>query len=93
MHRVTQCKASPDYQLWLRFDDGIEGSVFLGNLLEIGAFSPWRDGENFCRAAGEAGGGTVGGGGGYRAGPGHSLPGPVFEQGQGIRIVGAGSGD
>lgn len=51
MHRVTQCKASKDYRLWLKFEDGVEGSVFLGNLLEIGAFDAWRDVEQFCRVA------------------------------------------
>lgn len=51
MHRVTECRASPDYRLWLRFDDGLEGSVFLGNLLEVGAFSAWRDVAQFCRAS------------------------------------------
>jgi len=30
MHRVTECKASPDYKLWLKFEDGLEGSVYLG---------------------------------------------------------------
>ncbi|OGA04591.1 MAG: hypothetical protein A3H35_17710 [Betaproteobacteria bacterium RIFCSPLOWO2_02_FULL_62_17] len=50
MHRVTQCKASRDYRLWLRFDDGVEGSVFLGNLLEVVAFRAWRDVEQFCGA-------------------------------------------
>ena len=34
MHKVMQCRASRDYRLWLRFDDGLEGSVFLGNMLE-----------------------------------------------------------
>jgi Protein of unknown function (DUF2442) len=51
MHRVTECKASRDYQLWLRFEDGLEGSVFLGNLLDVGVFSSWRDVDQFCRAA------------------------------------------
>ena len=51
MHRVTQCRASSDYRLWLRFDDGLEGSVFLGNLLEVRAFSAWRDIEAFCRVS------------------------------------------
>jgi uncharacterized protein DUF2442 len=59
MHRVTECKASPDYSLWLRFDDGVEGSVFLGDLLDVGAFSAWRDVEQFCRAAVDACGATV----------------------------------
>jgi hypothetical protein len=51
MHRVTECKASRDYRLWLRFEDGLEGSVFLGNLLDVGVFSVWRDVDQFCRAA------------------------------------------
>ena len=51
MHRVTACKVEEDYKLWLRFDDGLEGSVFLGNLLEIGAFKLWRDQDQFRRVA------------------------------------------
>jgi len=49
VHRVTECRASRDYTLWLKFDDGQEGSVFLGDLLEVGAFSAWRDVDQFCR--------------------------------------------
>jgi hypothetical protein len=45
--RITACKAEDDYRLWLRFEDGIEGRVFLGNLLEIGAFQLWRDVREF----------------------------------------------
>jgi hypothetical protein len=29
----------------------MEGSVFLGDLLEVGAFGAWRDVEQFCRVA------------------------------------------
>jgi len=47
MRRITECKAEEDYRLWLRFDDGLEGSVSLGNLLEIGAFKLWRDVREF----------------------------------------------
>jgi hypothetical protein len=47
MRRITECKAEEDYRLWLRFDDGVEGSVSLGNLLEIGAFKLWRDVREF----------------------------------------------
>ena len=47
MHRVTACKAEEDYMLWIRFDDGLEGSVFLGNLLEICAFQLWSDVREF----------------------------------------------
>jgi Protein of unknown function (DUF2442) len=45
--KITACKAEDDYKLWLRFEDGLEGSVFLGNLLEIGAFQLWRDVREF----------------------------------------------
>ena len=45
--RITACKAEEDYKLWLRFEDGLEGRVFLGNLLEIGAFQLWRDVREF----------------------------------------------
>ena len=50
-HRVTACKAENGYRLWLRFEDGVEGSVFLGNLLEIGAFQLWRDVREFAKVS------------------------------------------
>jgi len=59
MHRVTDCKASRDYMLWLKFEDGLEGSVFLGNLLDEGAFSVWRDVDQFCRVAVDSTAATV----------------------------------
>jgi Protein of unknown function (DUF2442) len=49
MRKLTWFRADSDYRLWLRFDDGLEGTVFLGNLLEIGAFKLWRDLDQFCR--------------------------------------------
>jgi hypothetical protein len=69
MHRVTECKASRDYKLWLRFDDGMEGSVFLGNLLEVAAFSAWRDVDQFCLVAVDRGSATVVWDGGIRLDP------------------------
>jgi hypothetical protein len=59
MHRVTQCEASRDYRLWLKFDDGLEGSVFLGNLLEVRAFRAWRDVNQFCRVSVDPAAATV----------------------------------
>jgi hypothetical protein len=69
MRRVTDCKASEDYRLWLRFDDGLEGSVFLGNLLEIGAFRRWRDVSQFCGAVLDPAAATVVWEGGIRFDP------------------------
>jgi hypothetical protein len=51
MRKLTEFRADSDYSLWLRFDDGTEGSVYLGNLLEIGAFKLWRDRDQFSRVA------------------------------------------
>lgn len=69
MHRVTDCKASSDYRLWLKFDDGLEGSVFLGDLLEVGAFSSWRDVDQFCRVVVDRKAATVVWKGGIRLDP------------------------
>ena len=69
MHRVTDCRASKDYRLWLKFDDGVEGSVFLGDLLELGAFSLWRDVDQFCRVVVDRKSATVVWDGGIRLDP------------------------
>lgn len=50
MTRLLSCRASTDYQLWLRFADGVAGTLYVGNLLEIGAFCLWRDSEYFTLA-------------------------------------------
>jgi hypothetical protein len=49
-HRVVSCRAERDYRLWLRFEDGLVGAVYLGNLLELGAFAVWRDVRRFVEA-------------------------------------------
>ena len=69
MHRVTACKAEDDYKLWIRFDDGLEGSVFLGNLLEIGAFKLWRDVREFEKVSVDPETATVTWEGGIRLDP------------------------
>ena len=46
-HIVEECRAEPDYSLWLVFEDGLEGRVYLGDLLEIRDFMLWRDVECF----------------------------------------------
>jgi len=69
MHRVTDCRASSDYKLWLKFDDGLEGSVFLGDLLEVDPFSAWRDVAQFCRVVVDRKTATVVWDGGIRLDP------------------------
>lgn len=54
-HRLTVCRADSDYTLWLRFDDGLEGRVYLGNLVGVGLFKAWEDVEKFKQVSIEAG--------------------------------------
>jgi len=69
LHRISECRASRDYKLWLKFEDGLEGSVFLGNLLDVGAFSAWRDVDQFCRVVVDRKAATVVWGDGIRFDP------------------------
>jgi hypothetical protein len=89
VHRVTACKVEDDYKLWLRFDDGLEGSVFLGNLLEIGAFKLWRDVREFEKVSVDPETATVTWEGGHPARPGHPLPG---SGGEGCALMGCREG-
>jgi len=45
--RVEECRAEADYSLYLLFDDGLEGRVYLGDLVEIVDFRAWRDIDRF----------------------------------------------
>jgi hypothetical protein len=56
---IEECKAEPDYSLWLLFDDGLEGRVYLGNLVEIVDFSAWRDVDRFLEVSIDPDTGTV----------------------------------
>ena len=49
-HRLISCRAGKDYTLWLLYADGVTGTVHLGNLIAVGAFSLLRD-KRIFRAA------------------------------------------
>ena len=44
---VEECRADADYSLWLVFDDGLEGRVYLGDLVGNRDFGAWSDIERF----------------------------------------------
>ena len=50
-HTVTEVRAEGNYTLWLRFDDGLEGHVYLADLVETQVFGDLFDEEKFSRAA------------------------------------------
>ncbi len=59
MRQLTECRAENDYTLWLRFDDGMEGRVYLGDLVGVGAFKVWRDVQVFMQVSIDADNRTV----------------------------------
>ena len=40
--KIVACRARPNYHVWLRFDDGLEGEVDLSHLVGKGVFSAWE---------------------------------------------------
>ena len=51
LHTLTECRAERGYTLWLRFDDGLEGSVNLGDLVLTESYQAISDEETFARVA------------------------------------------
>ena len=51
MHTITECRAESNYTLWLKFDDGLEGSVNLGDLVLTESYLAISDAETFSRVA------------------------------------------
>ena len=43
MFKPIQVKALPDYRLWVKYADGVEGQVDLSHLAGKGVFSLWDD--------------------------------------------------
>lgn len=50
-HTVTELRAEENYTLWLRFDDGVEGRVYLADLVSTTPFGDLTSEDRFCRVA------------------------------------------
>jgi hypothetical protein len=48
---IEECRAEADYSLWLAFDDGVEGHVYLGDLVGFHDFRAWQDVERFLEVS------------------------------------------
>lgn len=46
---VMELRAERDYTLWLRFDDGVEGHVYLGDLMTTAAYGAQVDECDFFK--------------------------------------------
>ena len=51
MYRIEKVKTLPNYRLWLRYSDGIEGEVDVSSLLGKGVFSKWQQPGEFEKVA------------------------------------------
>jgi hypothetical protein len=51
MHSITECRAEDNYTLWLRFADGLEGHVSLGELVATKYFRMLTEGDAFNRVS------------------------------------------
>lgn len=40
--KIIACKAQPDYRVWVRFEDGLEGEADLRELVGQGVFEAWN---------------------------------------------------
>jgi hypothetical protein len=45
--KIVACKPLPNYHLWIRFDDGLEGNVDLNHLVGKGVFEAWNSVDFF----------------------------------------------
>ena len=47
MFKPVEVKVLSDYKLWVKYSDGVEGTVDLSHLAGKGVFSIWNDYGNF----------------------------------------------
>ena len=49
LHTVIECHAEGNYTLWVKFDDGLEGLVYLGDLVTTNSYLALSDEDIFSR--------------------------------------------
>jgi hypothetical protein len=50
MPKLTAVEARPNYQLWLQYDDGVQGIANLAPLVDRGVFAAWEEAGQFMQA-------------------------------------------
>jgi hypothetical protein len=45
--KIVACEARPNYHVWIRFDDGLQGVVDLSHFVGKGVFKAWESIEFF----------------------------------------------
>jgi hypothetical protein len=58
MLEVSEVRALPNYRIWVRYEDGVEGEVDLSHYAGKGVFEAWTD-EAFFRSVHVAAHGSI----------------------------------
>lgn len=59
LDHIVAVEARPDYRVWIRFADGLEGELSLTHLVGRGVFAAWEDEAVFRRVFLDAESGTI----------------------------------
>jgi hypothetical protein len=59
LDRIVAAEARPDYHIWVRFEDGLEGELSVAHLVGKGVFAAWSDEAEFQKIFVDEESGTV----------------------------------
>ncbi|MDO8683801.1 MAG: DUF2442 domain-containing protein [Armatimonadota bacterium] len=51
MQKIIYVTALADYRIKIRFEDGLEGTVDLSDMVGKGVFASWTDPQNFAKVS------------------------------------------
>lgn len=49
MHKIVEIKVFEGYKVWIRFEDGTQGTVDLSDLVGKGVFASWKEPQEFAK--------------------------------------------
>ena len=59
LDRIVAVEARPDYHVWIRFEDGLEGTLSLEHLVGQGVFTSWEEESEFQKVFIDEESGTI----------------------------------
>ena len=59
LDRIIAAEARPDYHVWIRFEDGLQGELSLAHLAGQGVFLSWNDEAEFRKVFVDDESGTI----------------------------------
>ena len=69
LDRIVAVEARPDYHVWIRFEDSLEGELSLAHLVGRGVFAAWNDEAEFRKVLIDEESGTIAWPGGLDVAP------------------------